>query len=147
MAYKIVAIFVILVSWSTLLYASSLGCDGGQNVPRDQYAGLMDQIRRRVSQQFTEDNITCLKVVSGFGSQQYCVILTIGNTTCTVKFGNGRGSESSSICSTNGSNVVNGRGSNGITIGGSGNPEVKNAMRAMKERLSHMFRPGFPFNK
>lgn len=158
MAYKIVAIFVVLVSWSTMLYASQ-GCQNGNNVPKNQYTAHMQEIARKVSQPFTESDITCLKVISGFGSgQNYCAELSIAiangrKMTCTVKWGNFPGCASSSVCSSNGANVVtNGSGSSGVTIGGSGNGgsgngDVKNAMQAMKRKFSNIFKPGFPFSK
>lgn len=159
MAYKIVAIFVILVSWSTLLNAQ--GCQGGQDVPIDDE--IKEQAHRRISQSFSDDNIKCAKRVTGFGgSITTCVEVVIpapngGCTSCTVKWGNGRGSASSSVCSTNGAGIVNGSGrsgitiggsgSNGLTIGGPGNSGVQNAMHNMRNRFSKVFGPGFPFNK
>lgn len=151
MAYKIVAIFVILVSWSTLLYASSQGCQGGQDVPKSDYGSLMGQIQKKVTHPFSINDITCFKVTNGFGSDKnYCVELNIplenGKMTCTAKWGNGRGSASSSVCSNNGASVVNGSGSNGLHIGG-GNAGVGNAVHSMKDKFSKIFHHGFPFNK
>lgn len=117
MAFKIVAIFVILVSWSALLSANSIGCGGfTEDVSKRDYPSLIPEIQRRCKRSFCSDDITCFKVASVGYDKNYCVMLTIpgdnGRTMeCTVKWGSGSSSGSSSICSSNGAAFVTGGGS------------------------------------
>lgn len=126
MDYKVLSILVVLVSWSTLLYADSLGCGGyPQDVSKSDYRDLIPEIQRRCKRTFSSDDITCFKVSSGGYDKSYCVLLNIpgdyGRTTqCTVKWGTSGTTGSSSICTSNGAAVVTGGSGNTRTRVGSG---------------------------
>lgn len=165
MDYKVVSILVILVSWSTLLYADSLDCGGySQDVSRDKYPELMPEIQRRCKRTFSCNDITCFKVTNAGYDNSYCVKMSIagddGRTTeCTVKWGTSGTTGSSSICTSNGAAMVTGGSGNGwargggwgnarVRIGhGSDNDELGESIRnKVRQKLSEKFaKRGFPF--
>lgn len=156
MAFKMVVILMMLVSWSTLLYADSTGCgEYTGNVPESDYQALIPEIQKRCKRTFSKDDITCFKA----NSDGYCVVLTIRgadgrNTICTVKWGIGSNSGTASICTTNGAAVAGGGSGNvrtrvraGSTIG-PGNArsgdEIRNNVR---RKISESFaKHGLPFH-
>lgn len=164
MAFKIVAIFVILVSWSTLLYAGSVGCGGfTEDVSKRDYPVLMPEIQRRCKHSFSSSDISCFKVASVGYEKSYCAVFTAtgdnGRTMeCTVKWGSGSNSGSASICSSNGAAMVNGGGGgsgNGRTRArasfnnGPGNDDLGNAIRnKVNQKISRSFaRHGMTFTQ
>lgn len=155
MAYKIVAIFVILISWSAVLSGSSIGCGGyPKDVSKNDYGSLIPQIQKRLSRSFSIDDITCCKVASVGHDNNYCVELKIpaGNgrtTVCTVKWGSGSSSGSSSVCSTSGAAVSVNGGSINAEHGNAGLGEaIRNKVHnKLSKKFSKVFGHGFPFNK
>lgn len=165
MASKIVAIFVILTSWCTVLNASSLDC-GGYTEDVSDYGEIMPQLQRKVKQQFSQSDISCAKVAKVGHDKDYCVVLDInknGRTTkCIVKWGTSASTGSACVCSSNGAAIANGGSINVGSRGGGyahvrhgnsghGNDDLGNKIkndvhRRISEKFSKAFGPGFPFN-
>lgn len=110
MAYKVVAILVILVSCSTLLFASQ-DCGGYQHiVNKSEYKAHLGEIKKRITKPFCIDDITCFVFTSIGNNKNYCVQVKIpaGNgrfTVCTAKWESSGHGSSSTICSTSGNSV------------------------------------------
>lgn len=148
MAYKMLAIFMILVSWSTMLYASSQDCSGyKQPLAENQYEKYLPEIEERTKRSCTTSNIKCLMVTSVEHDKQYCALLQIpagGNkiTYCKVVWGSS-GHGASSACSTAGKDETGGGGETIMGQGGSGTPLGGNGAKGNNFPGGK----GFPFGK
>lgn len=105
MAKRILAILVILVSWSAMLYASSQDCSGYEkNVPKSLYDELLKIIQKKTKQNCSEKDITCLMFTTVGTDKQYCAQVKILSDKedpmeCTVQWDSTGHGRSLSICS------------------------------------------------
>lgn len=103
MAHKVVAIFVLLVSLSTLLFVSADDCDSYQhNVDFSDYGAHMQEIQKRIKKPFSKSDIKSFKFTTIGHDENFCVELKIFNngrtTKCTAKWQSSGHGSSSTIC-------------------------------------------------